>query len=345
MEIKPTAFGILDGKVIHSYTITNNRGLSLSAIPYGGIIQSLNVPDTSGKAVDVVLGFDTFDEYLDNSPYFGALIGRYGNRIAKGSFTLEGKTYQLEQNDGTNSLHGGSGGFNTRIWEVNTFDTNSITMSYISQNGEEGFPGTLTTQVSYTLTEENDLVIEYKATTDKTTHCCLTQHSYFNLNGKGSVLNHRISLAADSYTPSDSNSIPTGEIASVEGTVFDLRKEKILGEAIKIQPELLSNGGFDHNFVLPDSSELKSIARVTSPESGIQMETLTTEPGVQFYTANYLEGSKRGKNGVSYQKHAGFCLEAQHYPDSPNKANFPSTVLKPGDEYRQTTVYRFSTLK
>lgn len=340
----PEVYGTFKGEEILVYTLNSENGIIMNVIPYGGIIQSLHIPDKNGKLVDVALGFDNFDDYVERSPYFGCIIGRYANRISEAKFTLNEKVYQLEQNDGPNSLHAGSGGFHARVWKVEEVSSSNITFSYTSKDMEEGFPGNLKVLVSYTLTKDNELKIDYKASTDKTTHCCLTQHTYFNLNGDGTVSDHVVSIDAEQYTPVDKAAIPTGKIASVENTIFDLRQPIKLSEAFAKNDNDFSNGGYDHNFVLGGNGSLAHASTVYSAKSGIQMDVFTTEPGIQFYTGNFLDGSLKGKNKAVYPKQGAICLEAQHYPDSPNNPNFPSTVLEPGDEYRQTTVYKFAVV-
>ncbi|MGA0559644.1 aldose epimerase family protein [Larkinella sp. VNQ87] len=337
----------VDGKQNDLYVLTNAKGMKVAITNYGGRIVSILVPDKTGKMVDVNLGHSSIDDYLANESFFGTLVGRYGNRIAKGQFTLEGKTYKLPVNNGPNSLHGGKKGFNARMWDATPAGDNSLKLRYVSQDGEEGYPGTLTVDVTYTLTDDNGIRIDYQATTDKTTVVNLTNHAYFNLNGEGSgsVADHLIQINADRFTPVDATLIPTGELASVEGTPFDLRKPVAIGERQDADHVQIKNGGgFDHNFVLNggQTAQPRLIATVTSPKTGISMDVLTTEPGVQFYGGNFLNGKAVGKTGNPYEKRSAFCLETQHYPDSPNQPNFPSTVLKPGETYKTTTEYRFS---
>ena len=334
-----------DSKV---YTLKNAQGTEAKITNFGGILMSLKVADREGKFDDVVLGFDSLDGYKHNGPYFGAIIGRYANRIAKGTFTLSGKEYHTPINSGTNSLHGGIKGFDKVVWTAKPFtssDGQALELTYVSRDGEEGFPGTLTAKVVYTLTDKNELKIDYTATTDKETIINLTNHSYFNLagQGNGTVLDHKIEINADAMTPVDQTVIPTGEIKSVAGTPFDLRKPTVIGAHIDDKDQQLSFGsGYDHNWVLnKKSDELSFAARVTESTSGRVLEVWTTQPGVQFYTANYVGGTI-GKGGKKYQKREAFCLETQHYPDSPNHPNFPSVVLMPSQTYKQTTIYRFS---
>lgn len=345
-------FGTLpDGTAIELFTLTNASGMEVKVTNYGGIITSLKVPDRNGELDDVTLGYDNIDGYLKSSPYFGALIGRYGNRIGKAQFTLDGKTYKLPANDGPNTLHGGNKGFDKVVWQAEPFEREGergIVFTYTSADGEEGFPGTLTARVTYTLTDENELAFDYHATTDKPTVVNLTQHTYFNLAGDGSgdILGHELTINADRFTPVDATLIPTGELANVEGTPFDFRTKTKIGERIEAAHEQLKRGGgYDHNFVLNRSGDgLVLAARVEEPTSGRVMEVHTTEPGVQFYSGNFLDGTITGKSGHVYNKRNGFCLETQHYPDSPNQPSFPSTVLRPGEEYTSRTVYTFSTM-
>ncbi len=348
-------FGVLpDGDSVQAFTLTNAHGVQARVITYGAIIQSLKVPDRNGNLGDVVLGFDDLAGYLGETPYFGAIIGRYGNRIGGARFELDGAVYQLAANNGPNHLHGGVRGFDKVVWDAEAVEAGSwagVVFRRTSPAGEEGYPGTLTVQVSYTLTDADELVFEYHATTDAPTPVNLTQHSYFNLAGDGSgdVLGHLLTLHASRFTPVDAGLIPTGEIASVERTPFDFRTPHAIGERIGDDDEQLRlGGGYDHNFVLdregaaPDTLALA--ARVEEPGTGRFMEVRTTEPGVQFYSGNFLDGSITGKNGAVYGHRYGFCLETQHFPDSPNKPLFPSTILRPGEEYRTRTVLKFGVL-
>ena len=348
-----TSFGTLpDGTALELFTLKNPSGMEVSVTNYGGIITSLKVPDRNGKIDDVTLGYDSIDGYLKSSPYFGAIIGRYGNRIAKAQFTLDGKTYKLPANDGPNTLHGGLKGFDKVAWRAEPFEREGergIVFNYVSPDGEEGFPGTLTTRVTYTLTDKNEIAFDYHATTDKPTVVNLTQHAYFNLAGDGSgdVLGHELTVNADRFTPVSAALIPTGELASVEGTPFDFRTKTAIGARIAAAHEQIKRGGgYDHNYVLNKPAEGLTLApaRVEEPKSGRVMEVHTTEPGIQFYSGNFLDGSITGKNGHVYNKRNGFCLETQHYPDSPNQPSFPTTTLKPGEEYTSRTVYTFSTM-
>ena len=349
---KTTTKVSFQGKPIEVATLKNAKGVEVQAINYGAIITSLKVPDRTGKVADVVLGFDRPEQYWaePTPPYFGAIVGRYGNRIAKGQFAIGGKTYKLVTNNGPNHLHGGNRGFDKVYWDMSTKNSpqgSSVVFTRLSPDGEEGYPGNLRATVTYTLTEKNELIVDYRATTDKATTVNLTQHSYFNLAGEGSgdILGHELTINADRYTPIDATSIPTGEIASVEGTPFDFRTPMSIGARIMQDNEQLRNGkGYDHNFVLNRQGEgLVHAAHVYEPSSGRVMDVHTTEPGVQFYSGNFLDGSITGKSGRVYQQRFGFCLETQHFPDSPNQPQFPSTILRPGAEYRSRTVYAFST--
>jgi len=357
--IERSRFGTLpDGREVDCYRITNGNGIEMRVINYGGIIVSLKTPDRDGHLEDIVLGFDSLDDYLSPAyqqanPYFGALIGRYGNRIANGRFTLNGKTYRLPTNDGPNSLHGGNRGFNQRLWRAEPFSSangKGLVLTYTSADGEEGYPGELATRVSYTLTDDDALVIDYRARTTQATPVNLTQHSYFNLQGEGSgsILDHVLSINASAYTPVDETLIPTGEIADVTATPFDFREPTAIGARLgQTDTQLAYAKGYDHNFVLAhnpgEPTGLMPAARVVEPHSGRVLEVATTEPGMQFYSGNSLNGDLRGKSGRFYTRRSGFALETQHFPDSPNQPNFPSTILKPGDSYQSQTVYRFST--
>jgi aldose 1-epimerase len=341
-----------DGKSVDAYTLTNSNGMEVRAITFGGIITSIRVPDKSGKFDDVALGFNTLDNYLRNPPYFGAIIGRYGNRIAKGQFTLDGKTYTLAVNNRPNHLHGGNKGFDKIVWKAESFknaDNVGIIFTHTSKDGDEGYPGNLSLRVTYTLNNKNEITFDYEATTDKATPVNLTQHSYFNLAGEGNgdILSHLMTLHAGKMTPVDQNLIPTGELAPVDGTPFDFRKPTAIGARIGATHDQIRFGnGYDHNFVIDrNGNGLVLAAHVEEPTSRRVLEVSTTEPGIQFYTGNFLDGSLTGKSGKPYARRTGFALETQHYPDSPNKPMFPSTILKPGETYRSKTVYAFSVKK
>jgi aldose 1-epimerase len=349
--IQRAPFGTLPGgEPVEVFTLTNANGIELKAIGYGGIITSLKVPDRAGKLDDIVLGFDRLEDYLKDHPFFGAIIGRYGNRIAKGQFTLDGRPYKLATNNGPNHLHGGNKGFDKVLWNAAAVPgKNAVTFTRTSPDGEEGYPGNLRVQVTYTLTDKNELIVDYRATTDQPTVVNLTQHSYFNLAGQGSgdILGHTLMLNADRYTPVDTTLIPTGERALVAGTPFDFRRPTAIGVRIDQPDPQLKNGlGYDHNWVLNRSGGgLQLAARVIEPKSGRMMEIRTTEPGIQFYSGNFLDGKLTGKNKAQYKHRTGFCLETQHFPDSPNHPSFPSTTLRPGSEYRTTTVFTFGVSK
>lgn len=339
------------GQDVTVYTLRNASGVEARIINYGGIVLSLKVPDQNGQMGDVVLGYDTLAEYEKDSPYFGCLIGRYGNRIAKGQFTLNGQTYKLATNNGPNHLHGGRKGFDKVVWEVVKAEVGSdgprLELRYLSKDGEEGYPGNLQVTAVYTLTADNALRLDYTATTDKDTVVNLTQHSYFNLAGKGNILDHVVYLNADKFTPVDRTLIPTGELRPVEGTPFDFRTPTAIGARVNADDEQIKfGGGYDHNWVInKPMGELGLQARVTEPTTGRVLEVISTEPGLQFYCGNFLDGSLKGKSGWVYQHRNGFCMEPQHYPDSPNQPNFPSVVLKPGQTYRNTIIYKFSVQK
>jgi len=339
-------FGRLpDGSPVTVHTLRNSAGAEVRIITYGGVIVSLKVPDRDGKLGDVVLGFDKWDDYAKNSPYFGAIIGRYGNRIAGGKFSIDGKAFEIVH-AGAHALHGGSQGFDKVIWTVDpAIDSGTtLVLKHLSKDGDQGFPGNLTVETKYTLGEDNSLTIDFTATTDATTICNLTHHSYFNLAGRGDILGHRLALNADRFTPIDSESIPTGELRAVVGTPFDFTQPAAIGARINADDEQLRFArGYDHNWVLnrPASAGLIRAATVSDPESGRVLEVWTTAPGIQFYTGNYLNGMN-GKDGRKYQPRQGFCLEPQDFPDAPNHASFPSPILRPGETYRHTIVYRFS---
>jgi len=344
------AFGTVDGKPVFLYGLTNGKGMQARITNYGGIVVALVVPDRANKPGDVVLGYDSLSSYLKATPYFGAIVGRYGNRIGRARFTLDGKEYTLKANDGPNTLHGGLRGFDKVVWDADesTPSTEAVLkLRYVSPDGEEGYPGALTATVTYTLTDSNELRIDYTATTDKPTVLNLTHHSYFNLAGAGSgdILAHELMLNADRFTPIDSGLIPTGEIRFVEGTPMDFRTPTAIGARINAKDDQLRYGrGYDHNWVLNKTgNEMTLAASVYEKTSGREMDVWTTQPGIQFYSGNFLDGSNIGKGGKAYAYRTGFCLETQHFPDSPNKPQFPSTVLRPGETFTSTTIYKFST--
>jgi aldose 1-epimerase len=355
---KPTPSGTIsqapfgntpDGTPVAIYTLRNSKGMEARIMTYGGIVVSLKVPDKNGKLGDVVLGYDDLDGYLKATPYFGALIGRYGNRIGGAKFTLEGKTYTLATNNGPNSLHGGLKGFDKVVWKATslvTADGPALQLTYFSKDGEEGFPGNLKVTAVYTLTDNNELRLDFTATTDKPTVCNLTHHSYFNLAGQGNgdILGHEVYINSDKTTPVDKELITTGKFASVDGTPFDFRKPTTIGARINDPDTQLQYGpGYDHNWVInKPMGKLGLQARVYEPTSGRVMEVFSTEPGLQFYTGNSLDGSITGKGGKVYQRRTGFCMEPQHYPDSPNKPMFPTTELKPDQAFQNTIIYKFS---
>ena len=348
MNIKKAEFGrTKQGEVAHIYTLTNANGCEAKITNYGGIVVSLKVPDKTGQLSDVVLGYETLDKYIEKTPYFGALVGRYGNRIGKGKFTLNGKEYTLAVNNGPNHLHGGIIGFDKVVWrakETRKPEGVGLELTYLSKDGEEGYPGNLSVTVRYLWTNDNELRIDYAATTDKPTVVNLTNHSYFNLACKGDILGHELMIDADKFTPVDEGLIPTGELRNVAGTPMDFRKATAIGARIEQPDEQLKFGlGYDHNWVLNRSGSLRLVARMYEPTTGRVLEVYTTEPGVQFYCGNFLDGTITGKYGTVYHKRYGLCLETQHFPDSPNKPSFPSTVLKPGEKYASTTIYKFAT--
>ncbi|HTB15244.1 MAG TPA: aldose epimerase family protein [Bryobacteraceae bacterium] len=332
-----------EGAPTRIYTLTNKSGVEVKITNYGGRVVSLKVPDKKGAMGDVVLGFDALDGYLAENPYFGALIGRYANRIGHAQFTLDGALYKVPKNDGDNSLHGGIRGFDKVVWTSRDLPDGGLELTYLSKDGEEGYPGNCKVTVVYHLTDANELKIEYAASTDKDTVVNLTNHSYFNLAGGGDVLGHMLTLHADRFTPVDGGLIPTGELKAVEGTPFDFRKATAIGARIEQNDQQLKLGkGYDHNWVLNKrGAELSLAARVEEPSTGRVMEVWTTQPGIQFYTGNFLDGTIKGKGGTVYARRSALCLETQHFPDSPNKPKFPSTVLKPGMEFKSTTVYKF----
>lgn len=354
MDIKRSVFGkTADGKTVELYTLTNSKGIEAKIMTFGGTVVSLKVPDRYGKLGDIVLGHDTLEPYLlpdhKGSPYFGCIIGRYGNRIGKGRFMLDGKTYTLATNDGANHLHGGREGFDRKIWRarpVKGKDYVALELTYTSADMEEGYPGNLKVKVTYTLTEKDELAIDYEATTDKPTVCNLTNHNYYNLTCcQRDILDHELTIVADQLTPVDDGLIPTGQMLAVDGTPMDFRTPRLIGRDINADNEQLRFGrGYDHNWVLrKKEGELALAARLYEPTSGRVMEIYTTEPGIQFYSGNFLDGSITGKDGVVYRHRWGLCLETQHFPDSPNKPNWPSTVLRPGQVYKTKTIHKFST--
>lgn len=336
-------FGNTDGQAITEYTLTNANGMQLSVINYGGTITKLTAPGKDGKFGDVVLGYESLDGYLQKAnPFFGALIGRYGNRIAKAKFTLDGKAYTLAANNNGNTLHGGNKGYDKVVWTAEKQSDSSLKLTYLSKDGEEGYPGNLNITVVYTLTADNSVKIDYTATTDKATPVNLTNHAYYNLSAgtDSTILDHELQINANKYTPVDTLLIPTGKIADVKGTPFDFTSSKPIGKDIA-----QVKGGFDHNWVLNKTGNtLEKVATLYHPKSGRVMDVYTTEPGLQFYSGNFLDGTLTNtKGGAKYVQHAALCLETQHFPDSPNQPNFPNTVLKPGETYKTTTVYKFST--
>lgn len=342
---------VKDFDSIKLYTLKNESGMTVRVTNYGAIITSIIVPDRNGKQADVALGYDRVEDYINavDKPYFGAVVGRYGNRIAKGEFTLDGETYSLLQNNGENHLHGGAIGFDKVVWAVDEYvEGKSLTLSYLAKDKEEGYPGNLELIIVYTLADDNSLVVDYHATTDKATPINVTQHTYFNLKGEGqgTILDHKLMLNAKTFTPVDESLIPTGEMPAVAGTPFDFTTAKAIGRDIDQQNEQLVFGlGYDHNWILNKDGkegELSLAAQVHEPSSGRVMEIYTTEPGIQFYCGNFLDGRLKGKSGKPYVHRGGFCLETQHFPDSPNQPNFPSTILKPGETYESKTVFKFS---
>jgi aldose 1-epimerase len=342
-NVQTSAFGNLpDGTPVELFTLTNSSGLVAKVSNYGTIITELHVPDRAGVSGDIVLGFDNLEQYLKGHPFFGCTVGRVANRIAKGRFTLDGKTYELAVNNGPNHLHGGLKGFDKMVWKAEPQSGASVKFNYTSADGEEGYPGQVAVTVLMTFTEKNELSIEYTAAADQPTPVNLTNHSYFNLAGQGDVLSHELLIAADRFTPKDENSIPTGEILPVKSTPMDFTKPHPIGSRFSQLQE--KPVGYDHNYVLRSGGKALGLAaRVFEPTTGRVLEISTTEPGVQLYTSNYLDGSLTGKRGIVYRQHSGFCLETQHFPDSVNQTTFPSTILRPGETYRQTTIHKFAT--
>lgn len=349
-NIASTHFGTTpDGEVIKEFTLKNASGSFVKIINFGGIITQLHVPDKQGKLADVVLGFDTLEPYLQKSPFFGAIIGRYGNRIAGAQFVLNGRTYNLAANNGVNNLHSGPVGFDKKIWGTETFVDErgqGLKLTLLSEDGDQGFPGNVNVTVTYLFNDQNELHVDYFATTDQATHVNLTQHSYFNLAAAGDILNHEMQIFADRIVPIDNVQIPLGDLMPVANTAFDFRQPKSIGVDINQQHQQIKNGlGYDHTFVINQHAykALTLAARVEEKNSGRVLEVFTEEPGVQFYSGNFLDGSLTGK-GVNYQYRTGFCLEPQHFPDTPNRPQFPSTVLNPGEEYKTKTIFKFSVL-
>lgn len=346
--IARAAFGsTAEGEAVETFTLRNANGLEMRVISLGGIITHLMTPDRTGAMADIVLGFSSIDGYLKEHPYFGAIIGRFGNRIGKARFAIDGTEFKLVANNGPNHLHGGMKGFDKVVWKAEPMpstDGQRIVFTRTSPDGEEGYPGNLTVKVTYTLTDRNELAIDHEATTDKATHVNLTHHSYFNLAGHnaGDILGHELQIEADRYTPVDETLIPTGELAPVEGTPFDFRQPTPIGARISQEgsQQLVFGKGYDHNWVTSGSG-FRRVARAYDPKSGRTLEVATTEPGLQFYSGNFLDGSVTGKDGAVYNHRTGFCLETQHFPDTPNKPSFPTTLLKPGATYRTRTVYTF----
>lgn len=343
VTIQEESFGTLeDGREVSLYTLTNANDMEVKITNYGGIVTAIQTPDREGNLDNVVLGFESLDKYLEGTPYFGAIIGRYGNRIAEGEFSINDTEYELATNDGNNHLHGGEEGFDKKLWDAEMQDDNSLKLTYLSEDGEEGYPGNLNVEVVYSLTNDNELKIEYGATTDKATPVNLTNHSYFNLSGHpdSTILDHELKINANQYTPVNEELIPTGELAEVEDTPFDFRNPHEVGARIDNV-----EGGYDHNFVLNRSEEdsLFHAATLYHAESGREMKVITTEPGMQFYSGNFLDGSLKGPDGTPFVQHAALCLETQHFPNSPNEPDFPSTILEPGEKYQTTTIYQFDT--
>jgi aldose 1-epimerase len=347
--VQEQPFGTEGGRPVTVYTLSNAHGVEVRTMNYGGIILSIRVPDRKGEFTDIVLGHEKLEGYIPNPPYIGAIVGRYANRIANGTFTLDGKTYTLPKNDGPNTLHGGTDKtFNKVVWDGAPLkDKTGVSFSYLSHDGDDGFPGNVKVKVTYTLTNDNELVIDYEATADKATPINLSQHSYFNLAGEGTgdILNHEVMLNADRFTPVDKNLIPTGELRPVKGTPMDFTTSTRVGSRIDDNYEQLVLGhGYDHNWVINRKGPgLTLAARVYEPTSGRVLEVSTTQPGVQFYTGNFLDGTVIGKHGHVYKRRYGLCLETQHFPDSPNHPDFPSTILKPGETFHEKTVFKFST--
>jgi len=349
-SISKAAFGkTTEGTPVDLYTLVNANGMKATITNYGAILVSLETPDRDGKMADVTLGYETVKEYIAETPYFGAIVGRYGNRIAKGKFSLDGKQYTLATNNDENHLHGGVKGFDKVVWQAKAILADKgpgLVLNYVSPDGEEGYPGNLSVTITYLLTDDNELRIHYEATTDKPTVCNITHHSYFNLAGQGNgdILGHELMIAANRFTPVDKTLIPTGELRPVKGTPMDFTKPTAIGDRVNAKDEQIEfGGGYDHNWVLDNADGSMAVAaRVYEPTSGRVMEVLTVEPGLQFYCGNFLDGTLTGKGGKVYKHRYGFCLETQHFPDSPNHPDFPTTTLRPGEKYCTTTVYKFS---
>lgn len=349
--ITKTLFGKLsDGREVFKFTLKNKNGMEVSIINFGATVTSIVVPDKNGKMEDVVLGYDSLDGFVNDKSYLGVIVGRYGNRIGKGKFPIDGKTYQVTVNDGENHLHGGFIGFHKALWDATPIENDSapaVQLMYVSKEGEDGYPGTVTMKVTYTLTSDNELRMDYEGTTDKPTILNPTNHAYFNLTGNpnNTILNHQLQIDADSITPVVKGLITTGEFASVANTPFDFRTPTAIGARINENNEQLKlGGGYDHNWVLKNfNGKVRKVGELYEPTSGRLLIYLTDQPGLQFYSGNFLDGSITGKHGIAYQYRTGLCLEAQHYPDSPNKPHWPSVVLRPGEMYKQTTIYKFST--
>ena len=349
VSISKRDFGLTAGGAsVDLFTLHNSRGMEARICTYGGIVTTLTAPDRSGEYSDVILGYDSLDKYLENTPYFGAIIGRYGNRIAKGRFRLDGRNFSLARNDGENALHGGQQGFDKVVWQVESFGQSArgptLILSYLSKDGEEGYPGNLDVVAVYTLTDDNELWVDFEATTDRITIVNLTHHLYFNLRCRDDILGHQLQINASRYTPVTAELIPTGELRAVAGTPFDFREARRIGEQIDCSDEQIGLAhGYDHNWVIDAApGVLSRSATVHEPESGRLLDVFSTQPGLQFYTGNFLDGTILGKQGWCYQRHSGFCLEPQHFPDSPNRAEFPTVVLRPGRKYKSTIGYRFT---
>lgn len=341
MKIQKMSFGELENhRPVDLFTLKNSHGLEVNIINYGGIITSVRTPSKNGNFKNVVLGYDNLDKYLADPFFLGALIGRYGNRISNGKIEIDGREFRLDQNEGEHHLHGGNNGFHTVLWDAEIKE-DKLSLSYLSRDGEAGYPGNLDVNVSYSLNDQNELIIEYKAETDKATHVNLTNHAYFNLSGdfESNILDHQLTLHADRYTIVDEDLIPTGEFSKIDNSPMNFTRSKKIGTDIGDVP-----GGYDHNYVINrENNELQKSAELLHPETGRKLEVFTTEPGVQFYSGNGLDGSMKGYGGVAYGQHSGLCLETQHFPDSPNHSHFPSTLLTPEEWYHSSTVYKFST--